>query len=51
MEPRYVAIGPGAMGFYALLGSLRNVDLSRVEEMSGSSAGANEEGSPHKVGG
>ncbi len=37
---RYLALGPGAMGFYALLGSLRDVDLSHVEEISGASAGA-----------
>jgi predicted acylesterase/phospholipase RssA len=37
---KYLAIGPGAMGFYALLGALRDTDLSTVEEISGSSAGA-----------
>lgn len=41
-DPRtkYLALGPGAMGFYALLGALRETDLSLVEEISGSSAGA-----------
>ena len=38
--PKYLALGPGAMGFFALLGSLRDTDLSRVEEISGASAGA-----------
>lgn len=37
---KYLAIGPGAMGFYALLGALRDTDLSTVEEVSGASAGA-----------
>jgi len=39
-SPRFLALGPGAMGFFALLGYLRKVDLSRVEEVSGASAGA-----------
>lgn len=38
--PRFLALGPCAMGFFAILGALKHVDLSRVEEISGSSAGA-----------
>ena len=37
---KYLAIGPGALGFFALLGALRDVDMSQVEEFSGASAGA-----------
>jgi hypothetical protein len=37
---KFLAIGPCAMGFFALLGALRNVDMSTIEEISGSSAGA-----------
>lgn len=36
-----VVVGPGAMGFYALLGALHSrIDLDSVKEISGSSAGA-----------
>lgn len=38
---RYVVVGPGAMGFYCLLGALHSqVDFETLEEISGSSAGA-----------
>ena len=37
---KYLAIGPGGMGYFAILGSLRNLDLSQVLEVSGSSAGS-----------
>jgi NTE family protein len=37
---KYLAIGPGALGFFALLGALKDVDMSQVEEFSGASAGA-----------
>ena len=39
---RYLVLGPGAIGFYAMLGYLAKIEheLSRVEEISGSSAGA-----------
>jgi NTE family protein len=37
---KYLAIGPGGMGFYAMLGAIRNLDLTQVVEVSGSSAGS-----------
>jgi NTE family protein len=39
---RYLVVGPGAMGFYAMVGYLSKIEheLSNVEEISGSSAGA-----------
>lgn len=40
MTPKYLALGPGGMGYFALLGCLRNLDLSKVLEVSGASAGA-----------
>ena len=36
----YLVIGPAAMGIYSFLGSLSLIDLNKVEEVSGSSAGA-----------
>lgn len=38
---KYVVVGPGAMAFYSLLGSLHaNVNYGNLKEISGSSAGA-----------
>ncbi|RPH19569.1 MAG: hypothetical protein CBB67_008625 [Alteromonadaceae bacterium TMED7] len=39
---KYLVIGPGAMGLYAMLGYLKNIEnrLSNVEEISGASAGS-----------
>ena len=39
---RYLVLGPGALGFYAMLGYLTKIEheLSDVEEISGASAGA-----------
>ena len=37
---KYLIIGPGAMGFFIYLGALSKLDLSQLEEISGSSAGA-----------
>jgi NTE family protein len=37
---KYLVLGPGGMGFYSLVGALTNVDLTIVEEVSGSSAGS-----------
>ena len=36
----YLVLGPAAMGIYAFIGSLSVLDLNKVEEVSGSSAGA-----------
>jgi len=36
----YLIIGPGAMGIYSFIGSLSLIDLNKVEEVSGASAGA-----------
>jgi len=36
----YLVIGPAAMGIYSFIGSLSLIDLNKVEEVSGSSAGA-----------
>lgn len=37
---KYLAIGPGGMGFFSLLGALSKINTESVEEISGSSAGA-----------
>lgn len=39
---KYLVIGPGAMGFYAMLGHLKTIEdrLSDVQEISGASAGS-----------
>ena len=39
---KYLVIGPGAMGFYAMLGHLKTIEdrLSNVQEISGASAGS-----------
>jgi predicted acylesterase/phospholipase RssA len=37
---KYLAVGPGAMGFFIYLGVLSRLKLSDLEEMSGASAGA-----------
>lgn len=37
---KYLAIGPAAMGYFALLGTISKLDLTTIEEISGSSAGA-----------
>ena len=37
---KYLVIGPGAMAFYAFLGRMSRMDLSHVQAVSGSSAGA-----------
>jgi hypothetical protein len=37
---KWLVIGPGAMAFYAFLGQLSQMDLSRVQGVSGASAGA-----------
>jgi NTE family protein len=37
---KYLSIGPCAMGFFALLGHISTLDLSKVEEISGASAGS-----------
>jgi predicted acylesterase/phospholipase RssA len=37
---KHLIIGPGAMAFYAMLGQMSRMDLSRVEAVSGASAGA-----------
>ena len=36
----YLVIGPAAMGIYAFIGSLTVLDLNKIEEVSGSSAGS-----------
>ena len=36
----YLVIGPAAMGLFAFMGSLSVIDLSKVKEVSGASAGA-----------
>ena len=38
----YLVIGPGAMGFFALIGHLKTIEskLSSVKEIAGSSAGS-----------
>lgn len=36
----YLVIGPAAMGIYAFIGCLSALDLNKIEEVSGSSAGA-----------
>jgi predicted acylesterase/phospholipase RssA len=40
VAPKYLVIGPGAMGFFCFMGQLSRMDLTRVEAVSGSSAGA-----------
>ena len=37
---KYLAIGPGAMGFFIYLGVLSRLKLQDLEEISGASAGA-----------
>jgi predicted acylesterase/phospholipase RssA len=37
---RYLAVGPGAMGFFIYLGALSRLKLGDLEEVSGASAGA-----------
>ena len=39
---KYLAIGPGAMGVFSLIGALHSIkdQLDTVEELSGASAGA-----------
>ena len=37
---KYLVIGPGAMGYFAILGHLSTLDLTQVKEISGSSAGS-----------
>lgn len=37
---KYLVLGPGAMGYFAILGHLSTLDLTHVEEISGSSAGS-----------
>ena len=36
----YLAIGPAMLGIYSFIGSLKLIDLNKIEEVSGSSAGA-----------
>jgi NTE family protein len=36
----YLVIGPAAMGIYSFIGSLKVLDLNKIKEVSGSSAGA-----------
>ena len=40
MTIKYLVLGPSAMGYFALLGGLSDINLSQLEEVSGSSAGA-----------
>ena len=40
MKPKYLVIGPSAMGIFAFLGSLSVIDLDAIEEVSGASAGS-----------
>lgn len=42
MEPKYLVLGPGGMGFYAMLGACSAMwdEIKNVEEISGASAGA-----------
>lgn len=37
---KYLVLGPGAMGLFAILGHLSTLDLSEIKEISGSSAGS-----------
>jgi predicted acylesterase/phospholipase RssA len=37
---KWLVLGPGAMAFFAFLGQMSNMDLSEVQAVSGSSAGA-----------
>ena len=39
-DHKYLVIGPAAMGYFAFLGALSNIDTNKFEEISGSSAGA-----------
>ena len=36
----YLVIGPAAMGIFSFIGCLTHIDLNKIEEVSGSSAGA-----------
>ena len=40
MGPKYVSLGPCAMGFFTMLGSISNVSFNDIQEIAGASAGA-----------